>query len=676
MANRSNSVTRTFCALAVALAVALSAMASPALAAPPPGPDAEAPAAPTLLPYVRDKEGEYTRVRVPGASFVKPGGINNRGDFVGVGYPSEVGNDGGFGFRRDRRGRTTTFRVPGTVPESRTVAADINDRGHIAGWSDDERRSFGFTRRPDGTFARVEHPDARGTIPDASGGEIGGTELRGINDRGDVAGNYAADGTIHGFVRDRRGRYTTIRRPGAAATLVTAINDRGDVVGSYSTIGPEDLLVGAPRSFVYRDGVFRDITVADAVAVFVNGIDDRGRTAGVYLAADGSTHGFVRSRSGDVEVVDHPDADGLGTAVYSLNDRGELTGVYLGVDEPEDRPCDSTEGRRLMPGGMQMRERPGRRAPTDCAGADDPSVGFVLDHGRIHRIDLPADGGFTVLSKFDDRGRIVGKTPDEDGDGFDGLVGDRRGGLRRFEAPGATSTYAQGINERGWIVGDSSPGPSVTSPGATGYLLIGGRYTRIAYPRAVFTQAFDVNNRGQVVGEYLDQNGVYHGYRWQDGRFTSFDGPRGTGASFTGINDSGDIVGAYPVDPADPMAGLRGFVLRGDDYTTFAFPDAKFTAPFDINNRGQVVGVTVGDPALTEFHGFVYTRGVERPATQIDIPGAAATSVFGIDDRGRLLGVYDNPPAAPGTRDRGTTPIDTMPMDGMPMGLGQSGNSG
>ena len=281
------------------------------------------------MAFVRDRDGDFITIAPPGAATVKVGGINNRSAVVGIGYPSATENAGGFGFVRDRRGRYSTFRVPGTGPESRTVASDINDRGEIAGWSDDGRRSFGYVRDRDGAFVRIEHPEAEGTVPIGLGAEIAGTELRGINDRGDVVGNFGADGTIYGFVRDRRGTYTTIRPPGAAATLLTAINDHGDIAGTYSTLGPEDLLVGAPRSFVFSNGVYRDITVPDAVGTGVNGIDNRGHVAGTYADANGTFHGFVSTRDGSIETVDHPDAAGLSTAVYALNDRGELTGAYL-----------------------------------------------------------------------------------------------------------------------------------------------------------------------------------------------------------------------------------------------------------------------------------------------------------------------------------------------------------
>ncbi len=208
------------------------------------------------------------------------------------------------------------------------MASDINDHGEIAGWSDDGQRYFGYIRGRDGAFVRIEHPEAEGTVPVGVGGEIAGTDLRGINDRGDVVGNFGADGTIYGFVRDRRGTYITIRPPGAAATLLTAINDHGDIAGTYSTIGSEDLLVGTPLSFVFSNGVYRDIAVPDAVGTGVNGINNRGHVAGAYT--DVTAPSTASSAPGTEASKPSTILRGRAfTAVYAINDRGELTGAYL-----------------------------------------------------------------------------------------------------------------------------------------------------------------------------------------------------------------------------------------------------------------------------------------------------------------------------------------------------------
>jgi hypothetical protein len=319
----------------------------------------------------------------------------------------------------------------------------------------------------------------------------------------------------------------------------------------------------------------------------------------------------------------------------------------------------------------------------------DTSFGFLLDRGRYQLIDLPgADvsgaDGISALTGISNRGRIVGKANDTDGDGFYGLVGHRRGRFRRIDFPGALGTYANKIDERGRIVGIANRTAPDDLPGAFGYLLDRGGFTRIAYPGDFYTQALGINSRGQVAGEYLEINNrgeiVAHGFRWRNGRFTIIDGPPGThfdeglgvgGASITDINDRGDTVGAY-------FAGngtVRGFLLRKGKYTTFRALGLPYTVPFDINNRGQIAGTGIAYDAAgapTSVHGFLLRKGADGPVTQIDVPGAPNTAVTGLDDRGRIVGFVDlrsnTQPSALSSR------AAAMPLlDALPLGLGLAG---
>jgi len=313
---------------AAALAALTVASSGPASAAGEPSASEPDPSALTLRGFLRDRNGEFTTIEPPGATATKVGGLSDRGEVVGIGYPLD-GNGGGFGFLRDRAGDYTTFVFPGTGPESRTVAADVNNRGQIAGWSDDGVTSFGYIRDRSGDFTKIEHPDASGATPIGLGAEISGTDIRGINDRGEVVGNYAADGTIYGFFRDRKGNFTTIDPPGAAATLLAGINDKGEIVGGYSKVGPEDLLVGAPRGFHLSKRRYEQIAFPGAQVTFPNGITNGGEIAGAYVDDDGTTHGFVRNKRGGYTSIDNPDAGDLGTAVYAINEREEITGAYV-----------------------------------------------------------------------------------------------------------------------------------------------------------------------------------------------------------------------------------------------------------------------------------------------------------------------------------------------------------
>ncbi|HZC12816.1 MAG TPA: hypothetical protein VE270_02245 [Thermoleophilaceae bacterium] len=58
-------------------------------------------------------------------------------------------------------------------------------------------------------------------------------------------------------------------------------------------------------------------------------------------------------------------------------------------------------------------------------------------------------------------------------------------------------------------------------------------------------QATDINNQGRVVGQYVDADGMLHGYRWQRKRgFRKIDPPRGSGTVAVDTNHRGHILPA------------------------------------------------------------------------------------------------------------------------------------
>ena len=72
------------------------------------------------------------------------------------------------------------------------------------------------------------------------------------------------------------------------------------------------------------------------------------------------------------------------------------------------------------------------------------------------------------------------------------------------------------------------------------------------YPNSTFTQALGLNNRGQVVGAYMDSSGLTHGfvYTVSSGHYATVDDPNGVGSTIAnGINDGGAIVGSLDGAP-------------------------------------------------------------------------------------------------------------------------------
>src|SRR5215472_6172005 len=115
-----------------------------------------------------------------------------------------------------------------------------------------------------------------------------------------------------------------------------------------------------------------------------------------------------------------------------------------------------------------------------------------------------------------------------------------------IDFPGATATFAIGINPRGDIVGN------YTVAGHThGFVLSGDSFTTIDFPGAAFTQATGIDPRGDIVGYYrlahttdcVATGPDCHAYLLSGGEFTTIDFPGATASLASGINPRGDIVG-------------------------------------------------------------------------------------------------------------------------------------
>ena len=246
-----------------------------------------------------------------------------------------------------------------------------------------------------------------------------------------------------------------------------------------------------------------------------------------------------------------------------------------------------------------------------------------------------------------------------------------------IDVPGATATSnAMGINSRGDIVGAFTD-----AAGSHGYLLSDGALSKIDYPGAVYTDARGINSRGDIVGGYrmAGEPAVnIHGYlRTRHGEFVPVDFPGHTNTIPQRITRNGLLLGCrHDTDTMSTMRGVminahdpsesaeigefasmnngatpdaslivglytemetgrgRGYLLYGETFIPFDVPGSTFTAAWDVNPEGTVVGVyrnAIG------FHGFLWERLRFRT---VDFPGASATRLFGINSGGDVVGNY------------------------------------
>src|SRR5437660_1659589 len=71
------------------------------------------------------------------------------------------------------------------------------------------------------------------------------------------------------------------------------------------------------------------------------------------------------------------------------------------------------------------------------------------------------------------------------------------------------------------------------------------RFVKIDFPNATETVANGINARGDIVGRYLDADGVFHGYLLSKGVFSTIDFPGAALTAAFALNARGDIGGRF-----------------------------------------------------------------------------------------------------------------------------------
>lgn len=201
-----------------------------------------------------------------------------------------------------------------------------------------------------------------------------------------------------------------------------------------------------------------------------------------------------------------------------------------------------------------------------------------------------------------------------------------------IDFPGSVENLATDINDFGQIVGEYTLSTSLAD--RTGFLLSNGVFTSITYPSATSTRALGINRNGDIVGDHQkagNNNGVgnAYGYLLQNGSFTSIQFPNSDATTATGINANGDVVGWY-----FDKVGTHGFLLTGGVYSTIDYPGAAaFTELWKINDAGLVAG-RYKSAIDGKYHVFILENGVFT--TIPEVPGAAQTAPGNFSETGGL----------------------------------------
>ena len=210
-----------------------------------------------------------------------------------------------------------------------------------------------------------------------------------------------------------------------------------------------------------------------------------------------------------------------------------------------------------------------------------------------------------------------------------------------------------------------------------------GNFTSLDNPQALSqpnygTQAYGINDQGQITGSYSGEDFVYSGGTYTSLNVGTVQGINGSGeivgfentgnfenegvsafiysggvstpyvysqsnqTYFEGVNDQGEIVG-YASDYSVRSGGfppVAGFIYQNGTFQVIGPPN---TEPYGVNNEGQVVGTAYLSSIIQGFpedpQGFFYSNSV---FSLLQAPSASQTFARGINDADLIVGYYDN----------------------------------
>ena len=209
-----------------------------------------------------------------------------------------------------------------------------------------------------------------------------------------------------------------------------------------------------------------------------------------------------------------------------------------------------------------------------------------------------------------------------------------------IDCPGSTLTTTRRINNHGEMVGADR-----IVPPRHAVLIKGGQCIPLAPATVLGTnqsEAFKNNDRGDVVGYFLDNSGTPHGYFLsKKGVLTQLDFPGASDTEAWGINESGTVVGFFDeYDSGGNLIAEHGFTWNGGNFTQVDYPGSGDTAVTGINASGDLVGVWDPGPTATVGHGFIRTKQGEFISFNVPIGGATLTQINDINANDQILGVY------------------------------------
>jgi hypothetical protein len=309
------------------------------------------------------------------------------------------------------------------------------------------------------------------------------------------------------------------------------------------------LLLLAVEAFAARPEITSTIDPPGALVTAGSGINADGFVVGWYCLhtpCNAATfRGFLRNPDGSFQDVIVPNEGGhpaIGTQARYISPQGVIVGDYLTLEDGATIAKPRFRGFACL--------------ASNCSGPNAQFTYFdapdqTADGQPVY--DNPSFAHSIIPRAINATGDLVGCIHDRD------QAGSMHGFLLHdgsFTRLSDSMTMNNGVNAEGDIVG-------LDGSSTTAYLIHkSGDVERLADTNADAINAWDINSKGEIVGQAITNNfTVGHAFlRSKDGQYRIIDPSGSVSATAFGISSSGNVVGQYR-----DVSGTHGFLVqRGD----------------------------------------------------------------------------------------------------------------
>jgi probable HAF family extracellular repeat protein len=249
------------------------------------------------------------------------------------------------------------------------------------------------------------------------------------------------------------------------------INNKGEISGYFGSGSPGHPNKGYTLEAPYGQGSYTNENFPGSTQTQVTGLNDGKETVGFWVDQNGNQFGFVEEGNKFIEVVD-PLAKGTAAGgatteqLLGVNDKGIAVGFYTDADGNNHGFAYDIAKHSFQPvtaGSLSSVTATGINNKGDISGffqSGNNTEGFVEDpHGRITLLAGPSGAVSVQALGLNDEGQVVGSFTDGNGNTHGFLYNMKSANYTTIDDPhqsttsGMSMTVANGINDKGQIVG-------------------------------------------------------------------------------------------------------------------------------------------------------------------------------------------------------------------------------